>query len=90
MTESNNTGKNTRYGKIVNSAFFAFLIPFIGGAMLSFGASISESNRDVGIASMFIASGLFIYAIYKSAKDSIESEKRINKLEDRIKELENR
>lgn len=89
MTKLDNT-KKKKYGKIVNSAFSAFLIPFIGGAILSFGAQISESYRNLGILAMSIASVLFIWGIVRSAKDSINSEKRIDELEARIKELEKR
>jgi len=89
MTESDNT-KKKKYGKIVNSAFSAFLIPFIGGAALSFGAEVSSFSMMLGLVSMGTASGLFIWGIVRSAQDSINIENRIDKLESRIKELEKR
>jgi hypothetical protein len=90
MTESNNKTKNRKRGKIVNSAFSAFLIPFVGGAILSFGTQIGESYRNWGIVAMAISSILFIWTIIGSAKDAIKTEERISKLEDQIKELEKR
>jgi len=90
MTELNKTIKKKKLGKIVNSAFSAFLIPFVGGAILSFGEQIGESYRNWGIVAMVISSSLFIWTILGSAKDAIKTEERISKLEDQIKELEKR
>jgi hypothetical protein len=87
MIESNKKTKDRKRGKIVNSAFSAFLIPFIGGAILSFGTQVIPNSKVIGMILMGIASGLFIWGIINSTRDSIKTEERISELENQVKEL---
>lgn len=88
MVELHDKIKKSKYKRIVKSAYSAFLVPFIGGMMLTAGIQItSEFNRYAGIALMIISAIIFYCGIKESANDSIKLEERIDRLEEQIKEL---